>query len=98
MGCALAHRGPDDSGVFHDPASGIGLSFRRLAIIDLSPQGHQPMSSASGRYVLIFNGEVYNFEEIRAELGIGEWGGASDTEVMLAAFERWGVEGAIRRF
>src|SRR5262249_12229201 len=97
MGSALAHRGPDDSGVFHDP-SGVGLSFRRLAIIDLSPQGHQPMRSASGRYMLIFNGEVYNFEAIRAELGTTEWRGHSDTEVMLAAFERWGVEAAVRRF
>src|SRR5580704_10208987 len=98
MGAALAHRGPDDSGTFYDSATGIGLAFRRLSIIDLSPEGHQPMYSASGRYVIIFNGEVYNFEEIRAELGPHHWRGRSDTEVMLEAFERWDVEAAVQRF
>jgi asparagine synthase (glutamine-hydrolysing) len=98
MGAALAHRGPDDSGVFHDSVAGIGLSFRRLSIIDLSPQGHQPMFSASGRYVIVFNGEVYNYEEVRTELGGRHWRGHSDTEVMLAAFERWGLQDALRRF
>src|SRR5271155_2157999 len=95
MGAVLAHRGPDDSGSFHDLGAGIGLAFRRLSILDLSAEGHQPMSSASGRYVIVFNGEVYNFEEIRAELGPHEWRGRSDTEVMLAAFERWGLESAV---
>jgi asparagine synthase (glutamine-hydrolysing) len=98
MGTALAHRGPDDSGTFHDSATGMGLAFRRLSILDLSPEGHQPMFSASGRYVIVFNGEVYNFEEIRAELGVRQWRGHSDTEVMLAAVEQWGVESAVRRF
>jgi asparagine synthase (glutamine-hydrolysing) len=98
MGATLTHRGPDDSGTFHDGVAGIGLAFRRLSIIDLSPEGHQPMFSASGRYVIIFNGEVYNFEEIRAELGVRPWRGHSDTEVMLAAFERWGVESSVKRF
>jgi asparagine synthase (glutamine-hydrolysing) len=98
MGAALAHRGPDDSGTFHDSATGIGLAFRRLSILDLSPEGHQPMISVSGRYVIVFNGEVYNFEEIRAELGVRQWRGHSDTEVMLAALEQWGVESAVRRF
>src|SRR5713101_337932 len=98
MGALLAHRGPDDSGTFHDGATGIGLAFRRLSILDLSPEGHQPMFSASGRYVIIFNGEVYNYVEVRAELGPGHWRGHSDTEVMLEAFERWGVESAVRRF
>ncbi|MFI5057718.1 MAG: asparagine synthase (glutamine-hydrolyzing) [Candidatus Acidiferrales bacterium] len=98
MGAALAHRGPDDSGTFHDAATGIGLAFRRLSILDLSPEGHQPMHSASGRYVIIFNGEVYNFEEIRAELGTRQWRGHSDTEVMLEAIERWGLEPAAQRF
>src|ERR1700674_3347432 len=98
MGAALAHRGPDDSGTFHDSATGMGLAFRRLSILDLSPEGHQPMFSASGRYVIVFNGEVYNFEEIRAELGVRQWRGHSDTEVMLAAVEQWGVESAVRRF
>jgi asparagine synthase (glutamine-hydrolysing) len=98
MGVALAHRGPDDAGVFHDSNAGLGLSFRRLSIIDLTAEGHQPMASASGRYRIIFNGEVYNFEEIRAELGDHLWRGHSDTEVMLAAFERWGLEAAVQRF
>ncbi len=98
MGAALAHRGPDDSGTFHDGATGIGLAFRRLSILDLSPEGHQPMFSVSGRYVIIFNGEVYNFEEIRAELGTRQWRGHSDTEVMLEAIERWGLESAAQRF
>lgn len=98
MGTALAHRGPDDSGTFHDDATGIGLAFRRLSILDLSPEGHQPMFSPSGRYVIIFNGEVYNFEEIRAELGAHRWRGHSDTEVILATVEQWGVESAVKRF
>lgn len=99
MGTALTHRGPDDSGSFYDSSTGLGLSFRRLSIIDLSPAGHQPMDSASGRYTIIFNGEVYNFEEIRQELGAGyKWRGHSDTEVMLEAIERWGLEPAVKRF
>ncbi|MBZ5504314.1 MAG: asparagine synthase (glutamine-hydrolyzing) [Acidobacteriia bacterium] len=98
MGSTLAHRGPDDSGVFYDSNAGLGFSFRRLSIIDLSAEGHQPMASASGRYIIIFNGEVYNYEEIRAELGTAAWRGHSDTEVMLAAIERWGLDGAVRRF
>jgi asparagine synthase (glutamine-hydrolysing) len=98
MGSVLAHRGPDDSGTFHDRGAGLGLAFRRLSIIDLSAEGHQPMTSASGRYVIIFNGEVYNFEEIRRALGAHAWRGHSDTEVMLAAIERWGLEAAARRF
>ena len=98
MGATLAHRGPDDSGTFHENSSGVGLAFRRLSIIDLSPEGHQPMSSASGRYTIIFNGEVYNFEQIRSELGTQPWRGHSDTEVMLAAIERWGLRSAVERF
>src|SRR5260221_3592629 len=98
MGAALAHRGPDDSGIFYDEAAGMGLSFRRLSIIDLSPEGHQPMASASGRFIIIFNGEIYNFEEIRAELGTRPWRGHSDTEVILEAIERWGLEPALKRF
>src|SRR5437016_2037777 len=98
MAVALAHRGPDDSGIFFDDSTGVGLAFRRLSVIDLSPQGHQPMSSASGRYTIICNGEVYNFEELRQELGTQPWRGHSDTEVMLAAIERWGLNGALQRF
>jgi asparagine synthase (glutamine-hydrolysing) len=98
----LAHRGPDDCGVWSDAAAGIALGFRRLSIIDLSPAGHQPMQSASGRFTLIFNGEVYNFLAIREELERGglapSWRGHSDTEVMLAAFEAWGLDAALKRF
>jgi asparagine synthase (glutamine-hydrolysing) len=98
MGDALKHRGPDDSGIFYE-ASGVGFVHRRLSIVDLSPAGHQPMTSASGRYTIIFNGEVYNFEEIKAELGAGyAWRGHSDTEVMLQAIDRWGLDQALKRF
>jgi asparagine synthase (glutamine-hydrolysing) len=100
MGDALAHRGPDASGTFLSPDGRVGLSHRRLSILDLSPAGAQPMFSADGSLVLSFNGEVYNFREIRAELeGKGHaFRGGSDTEVMLAAFREWGVDAAVRRF
>jgi asparagine synthase (glutamine-hydrolyzing) len=102
MSSRLIHRGPDDSGVWHDPAAGVALGFRRLSIIDTSPAGHQPMQSASGRFTIVFNGEAYNFESIRRELiesgNAPPWRGHSDTEVLLAAFEAWGLESAVQRF
>lgn len=91
MSDALAHRGPDDSGQWIDAAAGIALGHRRLSIVDLSAAGHQPMFSASGRYVIVLNGEVYNHVELRAELGDIQWRGHSDIETLLAALERWGL-------
>jgi len=98
MADALAHRGPDDRGVWTDPAAGVALGHRRLSIIDVSPLGHQPMASESGRYVAVYNGEIYNFAELRSQLSGHSFRGHSDTEVMLAAFEEWGVEASLARF
>ena len=97
MADALNSRGPDDRGVWADATKGIALSHRRLSIIDLSPEGHQPMVSASGRYVVSYNGEIYNFQELRAQLDY-PWRGQSDTEILLAAVEAWGIEKALHSF
>jgi asparagine synthase (glutamine-hydrolysing) len=98
MAGALRHRGPDDDGVWVDAAAGIALGFRRLSIIDLTHAGAQPMFSASGRYVLVFNGEIYNFARLLQELGNPPLRGHSDTEVLLACVEAWGLERAVTRF
>lgn len=96
---AIAHRGPDADGHWIDPEAGIALGHRRLSILDLSPAGAQPMASPSGRYVMVFNGEFYNWRDVRAEeerYG-AQWRGHSDTEVFLAACDRLGVVEATRR-
>jgi asparagine synthase (glutamine-hydrolysing) len=95
---AIKHRGPDDAGTMFDDSSGVGLAHRRLSIVDLSPSGHQPMTSHSGRYSVAFNGEIYNFDELRQEFTQVNWRGHSDTEVMLEAIERCGLDTAVRRF
>jgi len=99
MSDCLAHRGPDDHGIFTDEAAGVALVHRRLSIVDLSPAGHQPMTSANGRFVIVYNGEIFNFMELRPELearGI-KFRGHSDTEVMLEAFAVYGIAATIKR-
>ena len=107
MASKIAHRGPDDSGVWVDAQVGLALGHQRLSIVDLSPEGHQPMVSGSGRFVIAFNGEIYNHLAIRTELeGLAvhlregdevNWRGHSDTETLLAGFERWGVEATLAK-
>jgi asparagine synthase (glutamine-hydrolysing) len=101
MALAIKLRGPDDAGAWADEVAGIALGHRRLSIIDLSPAGHQPMHSACGRYVLAFNGEVYNHLALRAELSASgvafPWRGHSDTETLLAGFAAWGVSSTLKR-
>ena len=101
MADTLTHRGPDDSGVWSDPATGVALAFRRLSILDLSPAGHQPMRSSDGRYVIVFNGEIYNFSELRKELEQSgeapDWRGHSDTEVLLALIAARGIDRALEQ-
>ena len=96
MADAIVSRGPDDFGVWHDD-SGIGLAHRRLSILDLSPAGHQPMHSISGRYVIAFNGEIYNHLDLRNAIKQTNWRGHSDTETLLAAFEEWGIEATLKK-
>ena len=102
MADEIVHRGPDSDGYWVDPDAGIGLAHRRLAIVDLSPAGGQPMVSASGRYVLAFNGEIYNHQRIRKTLErsgnlAGPWRGQSDTETLLAGFDGWGIVATLQR-
>lgn len=99
----ISHRGPDDAGVWVDEAAGIALAHRRLSIVDISPAGHQPMLSAASRYIIVFNGEIYNHLELRRELEIESriediaWRGHSDTETLLAGFEAWGIEATLKK-
>ena len=102
---SIVHRGPDDRGVWSDIAAGVVLGHRRLSIVDLSPLGHQPMESADGRYVLVYNGEIYNHAEMRAELDAAtgrsgnaiHWRGHSDTETLLECIAAWGLEASLTR-
>jgi asparagine synthase (glutamine-hydrolysing) len=99
---ALAHRGPDASGIWMQPAAGISFGHRRLSILDLTEAGAQPMRSDCGRFVVTFNGEIYNHLELRSELDAAgaspHWRGHSDTETLLVAVRHWGIAGALRRF
>ena len=90
MADSIRHRGPDDEG-FYEAGNG-GFGFRRLAILDLTPEGHQPMTSHDGRFVIVFNGEIYNFVELREELRAKghRFSSTGDTEVLLAAYAEWG--------
>lgn len=101
MAQAIAHRGPDDAGVWADAEVGIALGHRRLSIVDLSAAGHQPMHSASQRYVMAFNGEIYNHMELRDAMETqgwsSPWRGHSDTETLLAGCEAWGLEETLKR-
>ena len=97
MAITVSHRGPDDSGEWIDGDAGIAMAHRRLSIMDISPAGHQPMLSASRRYVIVFNGEIYNHMELRAQLNGQSWCGHSDTETLLAGFECWGVEATLEK-
>lgn len=100
MSNSVAHRGPDDAGLWLDEAAGIGLGHRRLSVVDLSAAGHQPMESRTGRYLIVLNGEIYNHIEIRRELealGSTEWRGHSDTETLLEGIARWGLAATLSR-
>jgi asparagine synthase (glutamine-hydrolysing) len=104
MALSLHHRGPDDAGAWADASAGIALGFRRLSILELSSAGHQPMRSASGRFVMTFNGEIYNHSELRDLLSVKQlgspaipWRGHSDSETLLASIEVWGLEETLKK-
>jgi len=92
MIASLEHRGPDSKGIFIDEKNGIALGHNRLSILDLSKNGSQPMKSSSGRYIMSFNGEIYNHLNIRSKIQSENWRGTSDTETLLAAIEKWGID------
>ena len=96
---SLQHRGPDDHGVWIDADCGAALVHLRLSIVDLSPAGHQPMVSANGRYIIVFNGEIYSFQEIRKDLEARNihFRGHSDTEVILESIALFGLDGTLKR-
>jgi asparagine synthase (glutamine-hydrolysing) len=97
MAAVLVHRGPDDQGSWSDPEGFVAFAHRRLAVVDISPTGHQPMTSADGRWVINYNGEIYNFGVLRRRLeseGVA-FRGTSDTEVLLSAVQRWGLDAAL---
>ena len=99
---SIKHRGPNDSGCWNNPSEGIALGHRRLSILDLSDAGHQPMESSNGRYVIAFNGEIYNHLQIRSDIeknnGNISWRGHSDTETILSAFETFGIQESLEKF
>ncbi len=101
MATAISHRGPDDSGVWAEARTGIALCHRRLSVLDLSPAGHQPMHAVSSRYVIVFNGEIYNHLLLRQSLDVSgqipSWRGHSDTETLLACFDAWGIQSTLER-
>jgi len=99
MAETLVHRGPDDFGSWADPSGEAALGFQRLSILDLSSEGHQPMTSSDGRFTIVFNGEIYNFAALKEELVAAGFSfrGRSDTEVLLASIVRWGIADAIPR-
>lgn len=94
---AITHRGPDDSGVWSDDSARVVLGHRRLSIVDLSESGHQPMQSACGRYIAVFNGEIYNHLQLREELAFRDWRGHSDTETLLHCFSHYGVPQSLHK-
>ena len=100
MAKTLSHRGPDDQGFWINLDDGIGLAHTRLSILDLSPAGHQPMESSSGRYVMIYNGEIYNHKELLKDLESikpRNLRGHSDTEILLLGIEEWGIKSTLEK-